>query len=368
MSRKHVSPSVAASSAKNAFCPSSRHPGFGLGVTTMGGRLVAVTERILSVKPFCRVIHFERDTRRADPGVLIIPALSGHFATLLRDMLAALMPEHDLYIMDWIDARDVPVDRGDFSLDDNIAYIMDCIEHLGHEINVIAICQSAMPALAATAIHAAHGKTVPRTLTLFGGMIDPRISPTQIGRIAASLPISWFRRHAIETVSPAFPGHGRQVYPAARQRTAFFNYLLRHLAIGGELFQKLLDDDGDDPQRYPFLRLYLTVMDLPAHLFLDTIRLVFHEPALPLGRLRWRGHAVEPSALAETALMTIEAEFDDVSSRGKTRVAHDLCPNIPAHKRRHYVQPGVGHFGMFHGHIWRAEVMPRLHAFFREMA
>ncbi|MGO8915082.1 MAG: polyhydroxyalkanoate depolymerase [Stellaceae bacterium] len=346
----------------------SRRPAFGLEVTTIRGRSIAVRERCVLEKPFCRLVHFRRETRRADPAVLVVAPLSGHFAILLRDMIAALMPDHDLYLMDWVDAREVPVGEGDFGMEDDIAYIMDCVGRLESGVHLIGMCQSAMPALAATALLAANGGSVPRTLTLFGGMIDTRISPTRIARLAASRSLSWCARYAISSVPRAYLGEGRKVYPASTQQAALVAYLMRHFANGGELFHKLLQDDGEDAIHYPFLRLYLSVMDLPAQFFLDTIRLVFHEIALPQGHLNWRGIAVEPSALTRTALMTIEGEYDDVSAPGQTRVAHELCRNIPDHRRRHHLQTGIGHFGMFHGRVWRTEIMPRVRAFIREMA
>jgi poly(3-hydroxybutyrate) depolymerase len=354
-------PGVAAPSS------ASRHPGFGLDVTTIRGRSVAVRERCLLEKPFCRLLHFQRDARHGDPAVLVVAPLSGHFAVLLRDLLAALMPDHDLYLTDWVDARDVPVGAGDFGIEDDIAYIMECVGRLPGETHLIGLCQSAMPALAATALLAASGGAVPRTLTLFGGMIDPRVNPTPIERLGAGWPLSWFRRCAIGTVPPPYLGRGRSVLPASVRQAALLGYLIRPLAGGGELRRKLLRDDGEDAVHYPFLGLYLSLMDLPAQFVLDTIRVVFHERALPQGTLRWRGVAVEPSALTRTALMTVEGDDDDVSAPGQTRVAHELCRNIPDDRRRHHRQAGIGHFGMFHGRAWRTEIMPRVRAFIREM-
>jgi poly(3-hydroxybutyrate) depolymerase len=344
-----------------------RHPDLAPEFTTIRGRRVAVREHLVLEMPFCRLVHFQREAWHADPAVLVVGPLSGHFATLLHDMIAALVSDHDLYLMDWADARDVPVSEGNFGMEHDIAYIMDCVGQVEREVHLIGICQSAMPALAATALLAARGGSVPQTLTLFGGMIDTRISSTRIDRLAASRPLPWFERYAIDTVPPPYPGQRREVYPASTQKSALVAYLMRHLASGGELFQKLLQDDGEDASHYPFLRLYLSVMDLPARFFLDTIHLVFHEFALPRGRLTWHGVAVEPSALTRTALMTVEGEYDDVSAPGQTRAAQELCCNIPDHRRRHHLQPGVGHFGMFHGRIWRTEIMPRVRAFIKEM-
>lgn len=245
----------------------SRRLPFGLEVTTIRGRPIAVRERCVLEKPFCRLLHFRRESRRTDPAVLVAAPLSGHFATLLRDMIAALMPDHDLYLMDWVDAREVPVGEGDFGMEDEIAYIMECIGRLGSGVHLVGMCQSAMPALAATALLAANGEPVPRTLTLFGGMLDTRISPTRIDRLAASRSPSWFARYTIATVSRAYLGEGRKVYPASAQQAALVAYLMRHVASGGELFHKLLRDDGEDAIHHPFFRLYFSVMDLPTRFF-----------------------------------------------------------------------------------------------------
>ncbi len=345
----------------------TRHPGFGLKTAVIRGRPVAVSERILLKRPFCRLIHFRRTACESDPAVLVVAPLSGHFATLLRDMLVALLPEHDLYLMDWIDAREVSPAQGDFGLEANIGYIIDCIEKLGSDVHPIALCQSAMPALAAAALLADEGKHQLPSLTLIGGMIDTRINPTRIDHLARFQPLSWFERYAVGTVPSSYPGQGRAVYPADIHRLALIAYLVRHLASGAELLRKLQHDDGADCERYPFLRLYLSLMDLPARFFLDTIRFVFQEFAFPRGRLCWQGHPVNPAALSRTALMTIEGELDDISGRGQTQVAHEICRNIPDHRRRHHVEARAGHFGLFHGHAWRTDILPRIRAFVREM-
>lgn len=353
-----------------AFAPTrqSRRPELALDRIALRGRPVAVVQQLVVERPFCRLVHLERDLRGEDPRVLVVAPLSGHFAALLRDLLAALLADHDVYVTDWADARDVPLDQGEFGVEENIAYLIDFVRRLGGRTHLIGLCQSAMPALAATALLARHSAAAqPRSLTLINGMLDTRIDPTRIGRLARRHSRDWFERNAISEVPQGYPGQGRRVYPASLQHAALIVYLVRHLASGSELLGKVLHDDGADPDAPSFLELYLSVMDLPARFFLDMIELVFREHALPRGRLLWRGERVEPAAIRETALMTVEGEHDDVSAPGQTRIAHALCAGIPPHRRMHYLQPGVGHFGTFHGQAWRHEVMPRLRAFIREM-
>jgi poly(3-hydroxybutyrate) depolymerase len=343
-----------------------RRPEIGLDRVAIGGRVVRVRERSVLERPFCHLVHLERETERGDPVVLVVTPLSGHFSVLLRDFLAALLPEHDLFLTDWVDAREVEPGEGAFGIGDNIGYVLNFLRHLGSDVHIIALCQSAMPALAATAVIASsEGEIAPRTLTLFNGMLDTRIARTRIDRLVQRYPLAWFERHAIARVPVPFPGQGRAVYPAEFQRAALFAYLGRHIATGGELLGKLLNDDSEDPKGHPFFEAFFSVMDLPAEFFLETIRLVFHDAALARGWLAWRGSRVDLSAIARTALMTIEGEYDDVSGPGQTRVAHELCANIPEPLRAHYVQQGVGHLGTFHGRIWREAVAPRIRSFIR---
>jgi poly(3-hydroxybutyrate) depolymerase len=364
-----ASPWLASLSAVYGPDRRNRRPELALGRIEVCGREVAIAQQPLVEKPFCRLIHLDRELRRDDPRVLVVTPLSGHFAALLRDLLAALASEHDVYFTDWTDAREVASENGDFGVEENIGYVLDFIRHLGGPLHLLALCQSAMPALAATALLAQHADAAqPRTLTLINGMLDTRIDPTRIDRLARSRSLTWFKKNAIAAVPAFYAGQGRLVYPAAVQHAALIAYLARHLASGGELLSKVLDDDGDNAAEQPFLELYLSVMDLPAAFFLDTVTLVFHEFALPRGRLTWRGERVEPAAIVGTALMTVEGEHDDVSAPGQTRVAHALCRNILRDRRLHHLQPGVGHFGTFHGRGWRNEVMPRIRAFIRAMA
>lgn len=284
----------------------------------------------------------------------------------MRDLLAALLPEHDLFLIDWLDARAVPAAAGSFGLEENIASIVEVLRSFAGDTHLLGLCQSAAPTLAAAAVLAsAEDGAEPRSLTLISGLIDPRINPTRIARLAASRSPDWFERHAIVTVPAPYLGEGRRVYPGSAQQTALLAYFMRHLSTGGELLGKVLADDGADPARFPFVDLFFRVVDLSAEFFLDTVRLVFHEFALPRGSLMWRGERIDLSAIRRAALMTIEGEFDDVSAVGQTRVAHDLCVNIAADKRSHYLQRDVGHFGTFYGRAWRSEIMPRIRRFIR---
>jgi poly(3-hydroxybutyrate) depolymerase len=329
---------------------------------------VAVAQRRLVDRPFCRLIHLDRDIHRDDPRLLVVAPLSGHFSALLRDLLAALVPDHDVFVTDWVDAREVPVGCCDFGVADNISYVLDFVRYLGGSLHLLGLCQSAMPSLAATALLAQdHDLAQPRSITLINGMLDTRIEPTRIDRLARFHSLDWFRRSAISPVPIGYPGQRRLVYPAAMQHAGLMAYLARHLASGGELLAKVVHDDGEGAEDQPFFELYLSVMDLPATFFLDMIRLVFHEFALPQSRLLCRGERVDLAAITRTALLTVEGEHDDVSGRGQTYVAHGLCRNISRGRRMHYLQRGVGHFGTFYGRVWRTEIMPRLRAFIRAM-
>jgi poly(3-hydroxybutyrate) depolymerase len=340
-----------------------------LDATDIDEQRIDVRQTIVARKPFCRLLHFERAVRRSDPCLMAVAPLSGHRAVLMRDTLAGLLPDHDLFLMEWANARDVPVAEGRFALEDNIAYVMDFVRRFGGDVHLLGLCQSCVPILAATALLAGSGDLAqPRSLTLISGAIDPRVNPTRIGRLAAHRSLDWFERHAIVGISPPHAGEGRRVYPASIQRTALLSYFARHLATGGELFWKVFQDDGVDSAGHPFIELFFSVMDLTAEFFLDTMQSVFHEYSLPRGVLRWRGAPVDLRSIGRTALMTVEGELDDVSGVGQTRVAHDLCPSIPSDLREHHLQSGVGHFGTFHGRAWRSDILPHIRRFIRKSA
>lgn len=342
-------------------------PKFGLPTTEIGGATVAVNEEILLRKPFCELIHFHRDTPRRDPKVLVVAPMSGHFATLLRGTVEALLPEHDVHVTDWIDAREVPLSDGNFDLDDYVDYIADFCRYLGPDVHVIAVCQPSVPALAAAALMAeAKDPRQPRSLTLMGGPIDTRVSPTVPNDLAMRNSMMWFRQNVISTVPINYPGALRRVYPGFLQLTSFISMNFdRHVNAHMRQFEHLIkgDDDNADAHR-TFYDEYLAVMDLTAEFYLQTIQVVFKEHQLPRGVWVSRGRKVDPSAI-ETALMTVEGELDDISGVGQTKAAHVLTPNIPGARRMHWEQPRVGHYGIFNGRKWREQIMPRVRDFIR---
>jgi len=343
-------------------------PHFDLKTAQIGNETVEVNEELLLRKPFCDLIHFHRDTARRDPKVLVVAPMSGHFATLLRGTVEALLPEHDVHITDWKDAREVPLTAGNFSLDDYIDYIMAFCRYLGPDVHVIAVCQPSVPAMAAAALMAeAKDPRQPRSLTLMGGPIDTRQSPTVPNDLAMRNSMMWFRQNVISTVPFGYPGAMRRVYPGFLQLTSFISMNLdRHVNAHMRQFEHLVkgDDDSADGHR-TFYDEYLAVMDLSAEFYLQTIEVVFKEHLLPRGEWVSRDRRINPAAI-ETALMTVEGELDDISGIGQTKAAHALTPNIPGARHVHWEQPRVGHYGIFNGRKWREQIMPRVRAFIRE--
>lgn len=344
-------------------------PAFGLDTTVCDAETVAVTEKIVLRKPFGQLKHFSRDVSRTDdPRLLIVAPLSGHYATLLRGTVEALLPDHDVYITDWRDARNVPLADGDFGLDEYIDYIIDFMDFLGPDTHILAVCQPVIPVLAATAVMAedAH-RAAPRSISLMSGPIDARIDPTVPSKLATSHDIGWFRKNMIHSVPVSHPGRMRKVYPGFLQLTGFVNMnLKRHMDAFWKLYRSVRDDDTEEVTRHRrFYDEYLAVMDLPATYYLDTIERVFQEFHLARGCFQYRGRLVDPAAIRDTALCTIEGEDDDISSPGQTRAAHDLCVNIPDDRRMHHLQAGVGHYGVFNGSRWRSSIAPRLREFIR---
>ncbi|HZH26562.1 MAG TPA: polyhydroxyalkanoate depolymerase [Azospirillaceae bacterium] len=343
-------------------------PEFGLPTTVIDGREVAVTERDVLVKPFCTLKRFERATDRGDPKLLVVAPLSGHYATLLRGTVEALLPAHDVYITDWVNARNVPLSEGPFGLDDYIAYVIEFLRHLGPNTHVLAVCQPAVPVLAAVSLLAqADDPCQPATMTLMGGPIDTTAAPTQPTRLAEARPLSWFERTVVATVPPWYPGAFRKVYPGFIQLTGFMSMNLdRHVDAHVNLFRHLVRGDGEGADAHrKFYDEYLSVMDLPADYYLQTVQRVFQEHHLPKGCFTWRGIKVEPQAIRKTGLMTVEGELDDISAVGQTSAAHRLCSGIPADRRVQHLQKGVGHYGIFNGRKWREEIMPRVRDFIR---
>lgn len=344
-------------------------PAFDLHTTVIDGETVGVRETRLVHTPFCDLLRFERDGARDDPKVLVVAPLSGHHASLVRDTVAALLPDHDIYLTDWIDARLVPAADGAFDLDDYIDLLIRFVRTIGPRLNLVAVCQPAVPALAAVALLAEDSDAaVPQTLTLMGGPVDTRQNPTAPGRLAESRPLGWFEAALVHDVPPGEPGFGRRVYPGFLQLSAFLamNHR-RHADAHADLYRHLVAGDEHSAQAHRrFYDDYLAVMDLPAEYYLQTVATVFQRHDLPRGAMRHRGvRPVRPAAVRTTALMTIEGEKDDITGVGQCFAAHALCPDIPAERRVHHLQPGAGHYGIFSGRRWRDDIAPRLRDFIR---
>lgn len=340
-------------------------PKFGISSIEMEGRDVAVSERVVWEKPFCKLVHFSKDAGVGDiqPKLLIVAPMSGHYATLLRGTVETMLQDHDVYITDWVDARMVPRDAGRFDLDDYIDYITDIFGYLGAGANVMAVCQPSVPVLAAVALMEADGdRNVPATMTLMGGPVDTRINATEVNKLAEGRSIDWFRNNVIMRVPFPNPGVMREVYPGFLQLSGFMSMNLdRHMTAHSDFFQHLVVGDGDSAEKHEaFYDEYLAVMDLTAEYYLQTVETVFIRHDLPKGTFRHRGQIVDPAAIKRVALLTIEGEFDDISGLGQTEAAHKICTNIPKSMHKHYVQPNVGHYGVFNGSRFRQEIAPRI--------
>ncbi|MFJ1301258.1 polyhydroxyalkanoate depolymerase [Pseudomonadota bacterium AL_CKDN230030165-1A_HGKHYDSX7] len=347
-------------------------PAWGLPETEIDGKPVRVVEAVAVDKPFCRLVHFQRDARhvakRKDPRVLLVAPLSGHHATLLRDTVRALLPAHDVYVTDWVDARMVPLSAGPFHLDDYVTYIQEFIRELGPDVHVISVCQPTVPVLAAISLLAsADDPMQPRSMVMMGGPIDPRESPTQVNRLATTKSYDWFESQLIHAVPPAYPGAGRKVYPGFLQHAGFMAMNPdRHLKSHYEFYLDLLrGDDSDAEAHRRFYDEYNAVLDMPAEFYLDTIRVVFQESRLPEGTWEIGGQLVRPADIRKTALLTVEGELDDISGQGQTRAAIKLCAGIPAARKTHYTATGAGHYGIFSGRRWRELICPKIAAFIR---
>ena len=345
-------------------------PEFGIHHVNVDGKPVHVREQIVDETPFCDLLHFAKDGVSDQPKVLLVSPVSGHYATLLRGTVEAMLPDHDVYITDWIDARDVPLTVGDFHLDDYIELMMRHFVLLGPDSHVIAVCQPSVPVLAAVAlqsedISAGKGGVVPRTMTLMGGPVDTRENPTSVNAFAQEHDLSWFKSHSIHRVPMVYPGVGRQVYPGFLQLQGFLGMNIdNHMNAHVDHFWHLVKGDGDNADKHrEFYDEYMSVMDLPAAYFLDTIQAVFHDHALPKGELKYRDRTVNPAAITDVALMTVEGELDDISGVGQTAAAHTICPDIPESKRGRIVQEAVGHYGIFNGRKWRGIIQPKLAEF-----
>jgi poly(3-hydroxybutyrate) depolymerase len=342
-------------------------PQWRISSTLVGGERVPVHITSVWERPFCRLTRFERVfehlPRRPQPRLLIVAPLSGHYATLLRGTVEAFLPNHDVHISEWSDAHTVPLSEGSFDLDDYIDYVISMLHALGRDTHVVAVCQPAVPVLAAVALmEADDDPCAPISTTLMGGPIDTRVNPTAVNKLAEKRGINWFRHNVITKVPFPNPGFMRDVYPGFLQLHGFISMNLdRHIEAHRDLFLHLVKGDGDSAQKHKeFYDEYLAVMDLAAEYYLQTVDTVFVRHALPKGEMMHRDRRVDPGRIKRTALLTIEGEHDDISGVGQTEAAHCLCVNLPADRQAHWLQPGVGHYGVFNGSRFRAEIAPRI--------
>ena len=343
---------------------------FGIDQVSVEGATVAVSEEIVAVHPFCRLVHFRKAAALDQPKLLIVAPLSGHFATLLRQTVETALSDHDVYLTDWLNARSVPVEHGTFGLDDEIELIIDWIRRLGPGTHLMAVCQPSVPVLAAVSLMAAAGDPCrPRSMVLMGGPIDPEANPTEVNRFAESHSLAWFENMVIDTVPARYPGAFRRVYPGFLQLAGFLSMNPdRHIDAHWRMFRDLAEGNGHSARAAAsraFYDEYSTVMDLPADFYLETMERVFQRHDLAHGSFRVRGEPVDPGAIIDTALMTIEGERDDICAPGQTVAAQRLCSNLPATKKLHHLQRNVGHYGVFHGRHWQSEIYPKLRAFIR---
>ncbi|HEU0204664.1 MAG TPA: polyhydroxyalkanoate depolymerase [Burkholderiaceae bacterium] len=336
-------------------------PPFGIKQVKMGAREVTVAEEVTHKTPFCDLLHFRKAGGPLQPRVLLVAPMSGHFATLLRETVRTMLPEHDVYITDWRNARDVALAHGRFGFDEYIAHVMTFLDLIGPGAHVVAVCQPCVAVLAAAALlAAAHEPAQPRTMTLIAGPIDCRISPTAVNKMATSKPIDWFERNLIGLVPLRYPGALRRVYPGFLQLSAFMSMNLeRHTQAFTDLFNHLSAGDRERAETMrTFYDEYFAVADLPAEFYLETVERVFQQYLLARGELAFRGEKVSPAAIKRTALLTVEGERDDICALGQTLAAHDLCTGIPRYLKQHCMAPGVGHYGVFSGRRWQQQIYP----------
>jgi poly(3-hydroxybutyrate) depolymerase len=344
-------------------------PTFGLDEIRIDGDVYPVLQDVVWAKPFCNLLRFVRPDfpGGADqPKLLIIAPMSGHYATLLRGTVETFLPYFDVYITDWADARMVPLAVGSFDLDGYIDYLREILAHLGPGVHAIAVCQPAPPLLAAVALMEADGdRNVPASMTLMGGPIDSRRSPTEVNKLAEKRGVEWFRRNCLHTVPFPYPGFGREVYPGFLQLSGFMAMNVdRHVTAHLDMFKHLVSGDGDSAEKHrEFYDEYLAVMDLTAEYYMQTVETVFVRHALPKGEMTHRGLRVDLNAIRNVGLLTVEGENDDISGVGQTYAANELCVNIPESRKRYYLAEGVGHYGVFNGSRFRKLIAPRIREF-----
>ncbi len=333
-------------------------------VVTDSGESVSVIEREVLSTPFCGLRRFARKGGESDPRVLLVAPMSGHFATLLRGTIRTLLRHHQVYVTDWRNARDIPLEHGTFSFDDFVQHLIDFIKAIGPDAHVVAVCQPAVPALAAAAIMAQDDDLdQPASLTLMAGPIDTRIAPTKVNELATSKPIEWFREKMVGVAPRTVRGAGRKVYPGFLQVAAFMSMNVeRHSKAFVDLFKSRVEGDFKKANQIrEFYEEYFAIMDLDAQFYLETVDLVFQKHALPRGELSFRGRLIEPRAIKKTALLTVEGERDDICAVGQTLAAHDLCTGLRPYMKSHVLQPDVGHYGVFNGRRWDTQIYPVVH-------
>ena len=341
-------------------------PSFGIDSVWVDAEQYAVTERTTSFSPFAQRIHFRKSVELHQPRVLVVGPLSGHYATLIRPTVRSLLSDFDVHVLSWNNARDVPIEKGGFGLEDYIAHVMLELRELGPDTHVLAVCQPAAPVLAAVSLLAqADDVAQPPSMTLIAGPIDTRINPNRVNEFAMNNPYHYFEKYLIHPVPGSYPGAGRRVYPGFLQLGAFMSMnTRRHVTKHLDLYRAMVGGRTAEAETIrTFYDEYGAIMDVYAEFYLDTVDQVFQRHLLPKGQLFWRGERVDPRAIRRTALMTVEGEADDICSPGQNRAAHDLCTNIPSHMRAEHLQPGVGHYGVFSGSRWEAEIYPRVRDF-----
>ena len=336
-------------------------PPYRIDKVKVGNREVAVTEEVTYSTPFGSLLRFRKDIDIAQPKVLVVAPLSGHFATLLRNTVQVLLADNDVFITDWHNARDVPLSAGEFGMEGYISHVIEFMEKLGPRSHIVAVCQPCVQALAATAIMSEdNNPATPASLTLMAGPIDTRLNPTKVNHLATTKPIEWFEKNLIALVPGRFKGGGRLVYPGFMQLTAFMSMNLdRHVKAHVELYNSLAAGEMEKAQQTKtFYDEYFAVLDLTAEFYIETVKLVFQDYALAKGELQYKGRTVNPKAIRRTTLLTVEGERDDICSVGQTLAAHDLCSSLKPFRKRHHLQPGVGHYGVFSGKKWENQIYP----------
>jgi len=336
-------------------------PPFGITSVTVGNREVEVREEAAAKTPFGTLLHFKKDITATQPRVLLVAPLSGHFATLLRATVRTMLPDHDVFITDWHNARDVPITVGRFGIDEYVEHLIQFLDTMGPGSHILGVCQPCVAVLSAAAVMAQDGHPAqPKSMTLMAGPIDCRVNPTKVNELANKRDIGWFERMLTASVPIRFPGAFRRVYPGFVQLAAFMTMNIeRHVKAHKQLYEDIANGEVEKAaSTKAFYDEYFAVLDLTAEFYLETVRYIFQEYALPLGKLKWRGETVDPSAIRRTTLLTVEGERDDICAVGQTVAAHDMCSKLRPYRKRHHMQAGVGHYGVFSGRRWENQVYP----------